>query len=88
MKCCVACRYDYFCNGTYEVSPKSAEDVSKDQVNVTRGYLKLRNKVRKILTLLTSAPPVKASPGHNPYFIYTATYIIYIYLCIRFLGIV
>jgi hypothetical protein len=28
-----------------------------------------------------------ASPGHKPYFIYTATYVIYIYLFITFLGI-
>jgi hypothetical protein len=40
--------------------------MSEDQVNVTKGYRKPRTKVRKILTFLTSAPPVKASPGHIP----------------------
>jgi hypothetical protein len=57
-------------NDTYEISQKSAEDVSEDQVNVTKEYRKPRTKVRKttILTSLTSVPPVKASPGHNPLF--------------------
>jgi hypothetical protein len=59
-------RHDYFSNGTYEISLESAEDISEDQVNVTKGYRKPRTKVRKILTLLTSAPLVKASPGHIP----------------------
>jgi hypothetical protein len=44
--------------------------------------------VRKTLTLLPPTPRKKASLGHNPYFIYTATYAIYIYLCIKFIGIV
>jgi hypothetical protein len=68
MYCCIACRYDYFRNGTHEVSQESAEDVSEDQVNVTKGYRKPRTKVRKItiLTSLTSVPPVKASPDAYP----------------------
>jgi hypothetical protein len=53
-------------NGTYKISQKSAEDVSEDQVNVTKEYRKPRTKVRKFLTLLTSVPPVKASPGAYP----------------------
>jgi hypothetical protein len=50
-------------NGTYKISQESAEDISEDQGNVTKG-----TKVRKIiiLTSLTPAPPVKASPGHIP----------------------
>jgi hypothetical protein len=80
MKCYIACRYDYFCNGTYEVSLKSAEDVSKDQVNVTKGYRKPRTKVRKILTLLTSTPPVKASPGAHPNISSYYNFIIILYI--------
>jgi hypothetical protein len=57
-------------NGTYEISQKSAEDIPEDQVNVTQGLSEAPNQVRKIiiLTSLTLAPPVKASPGHNPLF--------------------
>jgi hypothetical protein len=57
-------------NGTYKISQESAEDFFEDQVNITTDYLKPGTKVRKliILTSLTSAPPVKASPGYNPLF--------------------
>jgi hypothetical protein len=57
-------------NGTYEISQESAEDVSEDQVNVTKGLSEAPNQVRKIilLTSLTLAPLVKANPGHNPLF--------------------
>jgi hypothetical protein len=57
-------------NDTDEISKKSAEDVSEDQVNVTKEHRKPQTKVRKttILTSLTSVPPVKASPRHNPLF--------------------
>jgi hypothetical protein len=52
-------------NGTYKISQKSAENVSEDQGNVTKGLSEAPNQVRKIiiLTSLTPAPPVKASPG-------------------------
>jgi hypothetical protein len=57
-------------NGTYKIFQESAEDVPEDQVDVTKGLSEAPNQVRKttILTSLTSAPPVKASPGHNPLF--------------------
>jgi hypothetical protein len=42
--------------------------MSEDQVNVTKEYRKPRTKVRKMLTFLTSDPPIKASPGHIPLF--------------------
>jgi hypothetical protein len=29
-------------NGTYEISQESAEDISEDQVNITKGFLKTR----------------------------------------------
>jgi hypothetical protein len=57
-------------DGTHKISQESAEDVSKDQVNVTKGLSEALNQVRKIttLTFLTSVPPIKASPGHIPLF--------------------
>jgi hypothetical protein len=52
-------------NGTYKISQESAEDISEDQMNVTKELSEVPNQVRKItiLTSLTPAPPVKASPG-------------------------
>jgi hypothetical protein len=49
--------------------------------------LKARTKVRTLLTWLTPAPPVKASPGHNLLFYYTAIYMYLRILCIKFLEI-
>jgi hypothetical protein len=89
MKCCITCRYDYFGNGTYEISPESAEDVSEDQVDVIKGILEAPNQVRKITTLtsLTSVPPVKASPGHNPLlYLHCNLYLSILYLALS-LGI-
>jgi hypothetical protein len=55
-------------NGTYKISQKSAEDISKDQVNITKGLSEAPNQARKIiiLTSLTPVPPVKASPDAYP----------------------
>jgi hypothetical protein len=44
MKYCIACRYDYFGNGTYEISPESMEDVPEDQMNVTKGLTEAPNQ--------------------------------------------
>jgi hypothetical protein len=55
-------------DGTYKIFQESAKDISEDQMNVTKGLSEARTKVWKILTLLTPASPVKASPGHNPLF--------------------
>jgi hypothetical protein len=66
MKYCIACRYDYFGNGTYEISPESTENVPKDQVNVTKKLTEAPNQSSEDVDLLTSDPPVKASPGHIP----------------------
>ncbi|XP_025813301.1 uncharacterized protein LOC112890668 [Panicum hallii] len=52
-------RYDYFCDGTYKFSQEFTKDMSEDQVNVTKEYRKPRTKVRKMLTFLTSDPPIK-----------------------------
>jgi hypothetical protein len=73
---------------TYEIFQKSAKDVPEDQVNVIKDYLKPQTKVRKILTFLTSAPPVKASPGHIPLFYLNCTlYLFILYLALS-LGVV
>jgi hypothetical protein len=64
MKYCIAYRYDYFGNGTYEISPESMEDVTEDQVNVTKELTEAPNQSSEDVDLLTSDPPVKASPGH------------------------
>jgi hypothetical protein len=55
-------------NGIYKISQKSAEDISEDQENVTKGLSEAPNQDRKmiILTSLTSVLLVKASPGHIP----------------------
>jgi hypothetical protein len=76
-----------FGNGTCEISQEFTKDMSEDQVNVTKEYRKPRTKVRKMLTFLTSDPPIKVSPGHNLLFYYTAIYIYLRILCIKFLGI-
>jgi hypothetical protein len=75
-------------DGDYEVIPDQEVEVSEDPGNTVEGLIEAPNQIRKTLTLLPPTPRKKASPGHNPYFIYTATYIIYIYLCITFIGIV
>jgi hypothetical protein len=54
-KCNIALHVDTTtsANGTYKISQESAEDVSEDQVNVTKGLSKAPNQVRK-MTILTS----------------------------------
>jgi hypothetical protein len=42
------------------------EDVTEDQVNVTKDLSKAPNQSSEDVNLLTSDPPVKASPGHIP----------------------
>jgi hypothetical protein len=40
------------------------EDVPEDQMNVTKGLSEAPNQSLEDIDLLTSDPPVKASPGH------------------------
>jgi hypothetical protein len=90
LECDVALHVDTitFGNGTCEISLESTGDVSEDQVNVIKDYLKPRTKVRKILTSLTSAPPVKASPGHIPLlYLHSNLYLFILYLALS-LGVV
>jgi hypothetical protein len=68
LECDVALHVDTitFGNGTCEISPESTEDVPEDQVNVTKDLSKAPNQSSEDVNLLTSDPPVKASPGHIP----------------------
>jgi hypothetical protein len=50
-------------DGTYEISQESAEDISEDQVNVTKGLSEGPNPSLEDLNFTDSSPPVKASPG-------------------------
>jgi hypothetical protein len=69
-------------NGTYKISQESAEDVSEDQANGTKGLSEARTKVQKIiiLTSMTSAPPVKASAGAHPNISSYYNFIIILYI--------
>jgi hypothetical protein len=71
LECNVALHVDTttFGNGTCEISPESTEDVSEDQMNVTKGLTEAPNQSSEDIDLLTSDPPVKASPGHNLLFL-------------------
>jgi hypothetical protein len=61
-------------DGDYQLIPELEGSYSEDPGNFV---MELSEAL--ILTLLTSAPPVKASPGHNPYFI-TLQPMLFIYL--------
>jgi tyrosyl-tRNA synthetase len=67
LKCNIALHADTItsANGTYKISQESARIFLKTKGTSPRDYLKPQTKVRKIivLTSLTPAPPVKASPG-------------------------
>jgi hypothetical protein len=62
MKCCIACRYEYFHNGTYKISQKSAEDVSEDQVNITKGLTEAPNQSSEDIDLSNFSPTSKGKP--------------------------
>jgi hypothetical protein len=59
---CIACRYNYFCNGTYEISQESAEDILEDQVNVTKGLFKAPNQSSEDLNFTDFSPTSKGKP--------------------------
>jgi hypothetical protein len=70
LECDVALHVDTitFGNGTCEISPESTEDVPEDRMNVTKRSTEAPNQSSEDVDLLTSDPPVKASPGHIPLF--------------------
>jgi hypothetical protein len=69
-------------NDTYKTSQESLEDFSEAQRNVTKELSKAPNQVQKIiiLTSLTSAPPVKASPDAYPNISIYYNFIIVLYI--------
>jgi hypothetical protein len=75
-------------NGDYELIPDQAIGVSEDTKDTIEDLTEVPNQSSGKTNTTTPTLRKKASPGHNPYFIYTATYITYIYLCITFIGIV
>jgi hypothetical protein len=63
------------------------KDVPEDQVNVTKGLTEAPNQSSEDVDLLTSDPPVKASPGHIPlFYLHCNLYLSILYLALS-LGI-
>jgi hypothetical protein len=62
MSCRIACRYDYFGNGTYEISLESAEDVSEDQMNVTKELTEAPNQSSEDIDISDFSPTSKGKP--------------------------
>jgi hypothetical protein len=62
MKCCIAYRYDYFSNGTYEISSESTEDVPEDQMNVTKGLTEAPNQNSEDINISDFSPTSKGKP--------------------------
>jgi hypothetical protein len=57
-----SCRYDYFSNGTYEISQKSTEDVPEDQVNITKGLTEAPNQSSEDINISDFGPTSKGKP--------------------------
>jgi hypothetical protein len=84
MKYCIAYRYGYFGNGTYEISPESMEDVTEDQVNVTKGLSKAPNQSSEDIDISDFSPTSKGKPRTYPTTLFTQQPIsIYIISCIK-----
>jgi hypothetical protein len=84
MKCCIACRYDYFGNGTYEISPESMEDVPEDQMNVTKGLTEAPNQSSEDINISNFRPTNKGKPWTYPIILFTLqSMLIYIISCIK-----
>jgi hypothetical protein len=83
---CIACRYDYFRNGTYEISQKSAEDVPENQVNVTKGLSEAPNQSSEdnSTNIPNFSPTSKGKPRTYPTTLFTLQSMsIYIISCIK-----
>jgi hypothetical protein len=75
-------------DGDYQILPEPEVEISEDPGNVVGELTEAPNPSWKnLLTFLTPALPVKASPGHKPTNLHCNLHL-YIYLCIKFLGIV
>jgi hypothetical protein len=78
-------------NGTYKISQESAEDVSEDQMNVTKGLSEAPNQSLEDnnTNIPDSSPTSKGKPRTLTATLLTLqSTFIYIYLCIKFLGVV
>jgi hypothetical protein len=75
-------------DGDYELIPEQGVESAEDPGNTVENLTEAPNQSLENFDTPAPIPLKKASPRHNPYFIYTAIYIIYSYLCITFLGIV
>jgi hypothetical protein len=70
-------------NGNYEISQKSTANIPEDQMNITKRLTEAPNQSSEDVDLLTSDPPVKASPGHIPlFYLHCNLYISILYLAL------
>jgi hypothetical protein len=84
MWCRIACRYDYFGNGIYEISPESTKDVSEDQMNVTKELTEAPNQSSEDVNISDFSPTSKGKPRTYPTTLFTLQSIsVYLYLCIK-----
>jgi RNA processing factor Prp31 len=80
MKCCIACRYDYFGNSTYEISPESTEDVLENQINVIKGLTEAPNQSSEDIDISDFSPTNKGKPRTYPTTLFTLkSMFIYLY---------
>jgi hypothetical protein len=71
MECCITCRYDYFGNGTYEISPESTEDVPEDQMNVTKRSTEAPNQSSEDIDISDFSATSKGKPRTYPITLFT-----------------
>jgi hypothetical protein len=74
-------------DGDYELIPEQGVESAEDPGNAIEDLTEAPNQSSENFEITIPNPTQEGNPGHNPYFSYTATYIIYIYLCITFIGI-
>jgi hypothetical protein len=71
-------------DGTYEISQESAEDVSEDQMNVTKGLTDASNQSSKDIDIFDSSPTSKGKPlCITQYLNFTTIRYLYIISCIK-----
>jgi hypothetical protein len=63
-------------DGDYELIPEQGVESAEDPGNTIEDLTEAPNQSSEHFDTTGPTPRKKASPGHNPYFIYTATYII------------
>jgi hypothetical protein len=74
-------------DGNYQLIPEPEGSYSEDPRNFVTGLSEAPNQSSEDIDLLTSDPPIKASPGHNPLFLLHYNLYLLRILCIKFLGI-